>query len=165
MVWLGKRNKIKDSIDIADKYLQIAKDDESAAAILKQSGYYNQAGYLYIQAMEKYIKHHIGQRVNLNIQYYAEEMGRTIGHSLNSALELFIKIYAADNKTLYEQMMQQLKSNVLQNIDFKYLHNKTRYPMYDKRYSDYVYLEFSKKDCVQIENILANLKKYLQQVK
>ena len=77
-MYIGKRNIIKDNIEAAEKYLEIAKIDEFTALALEQQKYYNQAAYFYIQAMEKHVKYHIDLKVNVMNKFFADELSKTM---------------------------------------------------------------------------------------
>lgn len=159
---LGKKIFIADNIEVAEKYLELAKNDEAAAQILEQQKFYNQAAYFYIQAMEKFIKNHISQKINVLNKYFADELSKTMGHSLNKSLELLVKVYSGSNAALFEQMNRQLEKYVLQEVNFKFLNNSLRYPIYNEKYTNYAQFILTKSDCNELKKILAALKLYLK---
>ena len=85
---IGKRQYIKDNMEVADTYLRIAQKDEEAAIELEKQKLYNQSAYFYIQAMEKQVKNHIARKVDITNEYFANKLSKTMGHSLDESLEL-----------------------------------------------------------------------------
>ena len=107
-MYLGKKEYISTNQNLEEKYSEIAQKDEKSAKILEREGLYNQAAYFYIQSMEKYIKSNIAKKINLTNQYFADEMRKTMGHSIDGALELLLKVYTVNNPTLEKHMKEQL---------------------------------------------------------
>ena len=161
MMNVGKRTFIKDSFEVAEEYLKIAKNDENTALILENQKLYNQAAYFYIQAMEKYVKHKIAQKINILNKHFAEEISKTTGHSLDKSLDLLIKVYCGSDEYLREQMSRQLDNYVLKNLNFRHLNNSLRYPIYSDKNGNYVLLVINKSDCEEFKKILESLKNYL----
>ena len=160
-MYIGKRQYISDTIDISERYFSISEKDEMAAVLLEEKGLYNQAAYFYIQSMEKQVKAHIAQKVNVINSYFAEEMRKTMGHSLDESLKLLFKIYSGNDETLFTHLFQQLTHQVFQNVKFTALHNKVRYPTYNSRYQNYTELILSANDCYELRKMLSLLKQYL----
>ena len=131
---LGKRKFVSDSFGVAEKYLEIANADESAAVVLKKQRLFNQSGYFFVQAMEKQIKYHIAKKNTGN------------------------------NETLFNQLNAQLKHQIFQELNFSVLHNKVRYPIYSTRFQNYSFLELGERDCGTLQSMLATLKKYLDEI-
>jgi len=146
-MFIGKRNFISDNTEVAECYILFAKKDEQAAKTLEEQGLFNQAGYFYIQAMEKQVKAQIGKKVDVTNEYFAEQIQKTMGHSLNKSLELLIKLFAGNNDSLYNHLYQQLTEQVFKNVKFNALHNKVRYPTYSSKNKNYTELMLDKKDC------------------
>ena len=111
--------------------------------------------------MEKQIKNHIARKINLMNKYFAEEISKTMGHSLNRSLELLIKVYCGNDQVMFEQMSQQLNKHVLKEINFRFLNNSLRYPIYSDKYGNYTLINLTKSDCEVLREILFSLKKYL----
>ncbi|MBR1420280.1 MAG: hypothetical protein IJ575_04405 [Selenomonadaceae bacterium] len=158
---VGKKIFLNSRIEVSENYFQIAQNDERTASILESQKLYNQAAYFLIQAMEKYVKSHIATKINVLNKYFADEIGKTMGHSLNRSLELLLKVYSGNNKTLFEQMNQQLQVHVIKNLNFRFLNNSLRYSMYDERYNNYSVLLLNQYDCAELRKILESLKNYL----
>ena len=158
---IGSKKILVNNSDISELYFEIAKQDEIAANNLVKCGLFNQAGYFYIQAMEKYIKSRISLWINVMNPFLADEMSKTIGHSLDESLSLLIKVFAGNNELLALQMNQQIFSGILKEIRFEYLHNSLRYPIYIKRYGDYISISLKKSDCEKLHETLQRLKTYL----
>lgn len=160
------KNKIylKDSIEVADLYLKIAQNDEKAAEELEKQKLYNQSAYFYLQAMEKQIKNYIARKINVTNRYYADELKKTMGHSLEDALELLLKVYCNNDQNLKMQINNQIVSQVLKRKDLKFLHNNVRYPTYKSAYKGYIFEEINVEDCQELNGMLQALKKYLQEL-
>lgn len=161
---LGKKKFIADSFDVAEKYLEIANADEAATVALKRQRLFNQAGYFFIQAMEKLIKYQIAKKINVLNPHFADEIRKTMGHSLDESLNLLFKVYTGNNEALFNQLNAQLKIKVFQELNFSALHNKVRYPVYSARSQNYSSLELGERDCDALQNMLTLLKKYLQDI-
>ena len=160
-MFIGKRNFMTDTMDVAEHYLSIAKKDEEAAKALEDKALFNQAGYFYIQAMEKQVKAYIAKKVDVTNEYFAEEIRKTMGHSLNKSLELLFKLCVGNDDSLYNHLYQQLTEQVFKNVKFNALHNKVRYPTYNSKNKNYTELMLDKKDCEELNNMLSLLKQYL----
>ena len=99
---------MNDSLSVGAKYKKIAQEDENAAGLLAESGLYNQAAYLYIQAMEKQIKSLIAERVDLTNAYFADEIRKTMGHSLERSIQFLIKILPFKDEFSRQQVETQI---------------------------------------------------------
>ena len=64
---MGQRRIFKDGGEMAGVFLDLSRKDEDASVVLYKSGYYNQAVYMLIQSMEKYIKHMICKKIDIKI--------------------------------------------------------------------------------------------------
>ena len=160
-MYIGKRQYIEDTFDVSERYSLIAQKDEDAAVALEDKGLFNQAGYFYIQSMEKHIKAHIAKKIDLMNPHFADEMKRTMGHSLDESLKLLFKLYSGNDDTLFSHLYQQMIHQVFQDVKFAALHNKVRYPTYDSRHKKYTDLLLGKDDCHTLSNMLSLLKQYL----
>ena len=161
---LGKQNFINDGFGVAEKYLEIANADEISARALKEKQLFNQAGYFFIQAMEKHIKYHIAKKINVTNPHFADELRKTMGHSLDESLNLLFKVYAGNNDVLFNQLTDQIKTQVFHEINFLALHNKVRYPIYNTKFQNYSYLALGARDCETLQKMLTLLKKYLDEL-
>lgn len=161
MRYIGTRKYINDGIDMSSIYEQKAKKDEQAAQILASQGLYSEAVYLYIQSMEKTIKSHICQKIDITQSYYADRL-REMGHSLDSSIQFLIEILSGNNEIIKEQISKQILSGVLQDIQFSSLHNNVRYPLYHPQTRSYSMLEISGSDCYRIQEIHHCLKRFLK---
>ena len=161
MTIIGIKRKISNPSEVSDQYAAMALQDENAAMELQKSGFYNQSGYFYIQAMEKYIKCHITRKIDAMNPYFAEKISRSLGHSLNESVALLVDVYAGNNTSMAEQMNQQISTNILKEINFRSLHNMLRYPTYSSHFGNYTTLALTNKECVTLKNVLNTLKSYL----
>lgn len=163
-MYIGKREYFYDSMSVAELYKEKAERDEKAARILLENGLYNQSAYFLIQAMEKQITSKIAIKVDVTNTYFATEIRKTMGHSLEKSAQFLITIYTGNYETLRVQMEQQLIQQVLKGIYFKGLHNNVRYPLYHERYSSYSSLEICHEECLQLFQMLNRLKIYLSEL-
>lgn len=147
----------KHKINVASEFSQTSKEDEAAAEILAQAGKFQQACYFLIQAIEKCVRAKIFTLVNPNIEYFRE---RNRSHSVESAVEFLIEIIST-NKTIQEQVLQQINLHVLGNTDYSRLHNNLRYPSYFKKYDSYSILETNQNDFNELKKRLSLLRKFL----
>lgn len=161
---IGKIRYVKDATEIDYEYNFYALNDEKSAKLLFDNGFYNQAAYYYIQAMEKIVKAAISAKVDVTNIYYATKL-KAIGHSLDLAIDFFLEllVYGKDDM-LTKQLENQLKTVVFKNIRFGSLHNNIRYPVYNERWHSYGILEISKEDCEELGHILQVLKEYMKQI-
>ena len=116
-IYVGKKKYLDDESQIGAEYLAISKADEEAAKILCQKGLYSQSVYSYIQSMEKYIKYFICEEINANKQYFAQEL-RNIGHSLDKATDLLIKIKSKGDERMNGLLTDQIKNKIFRGIKF-----------------------------------------------
>lgn len=163
-MYIGKRRYLDDSICVAEVYLENALSDEKAAVLLFQNGLYNQSLYFLIQSMEKQIKYKIAKKIDITNSYFANEIKKTMGHSLESSIHFLIQIYTGDNEILKQQMEHQLLELLLKSINFRGLHNNVRYPLYHMKYSNYSFLDISRDECQEIFEMLSRLKQYLSEL-
>lgn len=162
-IYLGRQRTIQDAIDIADEFLRLALEDERAAEVLCKNHCYNQAAYYYIQSMEKYIKSYICRKVDVTKPSFAE-MLKSIGHSLDAAIDLLIEILSGNDEMLKGQIQCQIKENILKNIRFSVLYNAIRYPYY-RRYKDaYSITDMTHRDCKILIEIYDGLKNYMKEL-
>ena len=162
MIIIGTRKRVNNPSEIADQYAAAALQDENAAKELQEKGFYNQSGYFYIQAMEKYIKCQITRKIDAMNPFFAEKISRSLGHSLNESVALLVEVYTGNDTSMAEQMNKQISTNILKDINFRGLHNMLRYPTYSSRYGNYTTLTFSANECVMLKKVLDSLKSYLK---
>lgn len=158
---IGRQKIETDTLSVKETYISLAKKDEQAARKLVDCDLYNEAIYMYVQAMEKKIKGYICGKVDALNPYFAEKL-RDIGHSLDKSIEFLIEILAGNNNTLKIQLTEQLKFGVFQNINFSQLHNDCRYPKYNSFKKCYSILQFSKEDCLNIADINKQLDRFIE---
>jgi hypothetical protein len=156
-----KLGKIQHGINVAEVYETLANEDEKAARSLKASSQFRHSMYFFIQAMEKRIRSKIFSLVNPNNDYFRKENQH---HSINEAVEFLIEIVSADDLAKL-QIKDHFDKKVFIGINFQALHNKLRYPSYSKDHNNYSTIHFSNEDCLFIENINEDLKKYLLELK
>lgn len=157
----NSKTYISTSSEVSDKYLEIASADEKSAGILENARLWNQAGYLYVQSMEKLIKAKIANKIDVLNFGFAEQFRGTLGHSLEKSIDMLVDIYAGGDAHLCSHMKQQLLNQVLRGVNFALLHNHLRYPFFNKKYKDYISIDLTESDCKLLKNMLAGLKAYL----
>ena len=155
-----KKNRLNSSIQTADCYHNIALSNEHSADILLKSNIYNEASYMYIQAMEKFVKEQICRRVDVTNQYFAKRI-RDTGHQLDKSIEFLVEICSGNNVALKEQLKTQLIHNVMGDMRFSAIHNNLRYPQYSEKFKNYTMIEFSQKDCIHLRDMTNKLIKFM----
>jgi hypothetical protein len=166
MKQIGKRRTVKDK-EVSKEYDALAENDEKAGRSLKNQSLYRNAVYFFIQAMEKYVRSKIFTLVPPKKGYFRN---RNKNHSLNNAIEFLMKI--ANNSDIdKKQISKQIEIDILEEINFSFLHTNSRYPYYsrypfysEERPNTYYIIDFDEKDCLLIENKLEMLKKYLEKL-
>ncbi len=157
--FIGRR-KYVNACDMKDEYINLAKNDEKSASILQEHYLYNEAVYMYIQAMEKKIKGYICGKVDASNPYFSQKL-REVGHSLDLSIDFLIEILAGNDEMLKIQLSKQLKEYVFENILFSKLHNDSRYPKYNIHEKKYFILDITEQDCVRIRNINDKLDRFI----
>lgn len=163
MFRVGKRTSLGSSLDVANEYKVISEQNLKAAQLLMTNGMYNEAYYYFIQSMEKSIKKKICEIIDVTNPYFAKQM-RDIGHSLDNAIELLLKLVSGNNNILYEQIKKQIVEGVLKEIRFSSIHNNIRYPYFNQHKNEYSFMEITYNDCIEIMQMEKNLKKFLDEL-
>lgn len=163
MIKLGKVQHINDPAEIANIFLEISKSDENTSLHLYNTKQYNQAIYFMIQSMEKYIRYAICRKVNMTNPYFAKKL-KDMSHSFDDLLELLIEIMSGENKTLFFQLQQLIKENILENTLFSRLHNDLRYPKYIQTNEVYRILVTNKDDYHKIKDVSLKLKNCIDEM-
>ncbi len=158
--YLGNRIQLEKSVDVAYSYSETALKDYRAATILHNSGFYNQAGYLYIQSMEKTVKAKICNIIDSTNPYFGNEI-KKIGHSLEKSIDFLINILCKGDSTLQEQMKKQICIGILKDLRFEFLNNDLRYPNYYEKHQQYSSLQFSESECKEMKSMADALVNYL----
>ena len=158
--FVGNR-KYLDTTEMKAEYLSLRDSNLQAAKILEKQGLYKEAIYMYIQAMEKEIKGHICGKVDSANPYFSEKLRAEVGHSLDKSIDFLIEILAGNDSTLKDQLIDQIKIHVLENINFSRLHNDCRYPAYNLSQKQYFILCIDKHDCERISHIYQKLTQFI----
>jgi len=153
-----KIGKFKHNINVSYEFLELSKNDENAAYLLAEKGYFRQACYFLIQAMEKAIRAKIFLLVNPNNAHFRE---KNMTHSFDSAVKVLIEIMSKNDFLLKKQVSEQIKKHVLGDTRYKYLHNNLRYPKYSEKYNSYSIMEIKKSDFDLLTKRLNLLRKFL----
>lgn len=149
---------IKSNIDLSYEYKNLALQDEKVAILLKNNQEYRHAIYFFLQSMEKYIKSKIFTLVNPNLEYFIKKNKH---HSLDDSVDFLIEVISSD-ENIRNQVKSQFNQYVFKDLNSRNLHNNLRYPFYNEKRGNYVIVNYDKKDCEYIEEMLENLKKYLK---
>ncbi|HHD2753883.1 TPA: HEPN domain-containing protein [Clostridium perfringens] len=157
----GKATYVNEGVNMANVFLEISQEDERAANILFENKQYNQAVYFCIQAMEKYVKFFICQKVDISNKYFANKIRET-GHSIDNSIDFLIEIVAGNDKLLREQISNQIRNQIFQGEKLSRLYNAVRYPFYYEKSESYKIVNMSKRDCEEIFDMLKALKRMLQ---
>jgi len=160
--YIGKIKYLESGAEIKGAYKEIAKQNEKAADILCEQGCHNEAAYLYIQAMEKYTKAKICEKVNITLPYFSERL-REIGHSVDKSIDFLIEIYAGGNEMMKNHITTLINETILHSIRFGLLHNRLRYPE-TNRSGEYIFLSAGATDCAELKKMLTNLIKCLNDI-
>lgn len=142
------------------EYAAMAKEDELAARTLFNAGWYRQAVYLTVQAIEKFIRAAIFHRVNPNTEYFRE---RARTHYVDELLEFLLDI-VGDNDQLKHQLRSQLQDIVLGSLKLGRLQNDVRYPRYSIRDNSYSVLRVTRECAADIIQRLELLKRFLDDI-
>ena len=151
---LGNINEIK---NVQEEYLKLAKEDENAAFILKESNQYKHSIYFFIQAMEKYIRAKIFSKISPENEYFRDLNKH---HSIETSGAFLLDIYCVDHN-VKNQIKIMFEAAVFGDIQFNRLHNNLRYPFYNQNRKTFLSCHYEKEDCEVIELKLHNLKQFL----
>lgn len=162
-IHLGQQLIFKNGNEMAEVFFSLSRKDEEAAQILFRAGYYNQAIFLLIQSMEKYIKHIICKKVDISKGFFADKL-RDDGHNFDKSIDFLITIMAGNQEVLAESLKKQFKEKILQGQKFFIIYNAVRYPFSNKRYGTYSFVEMKRGDYEKIEEIFSVLKKSLREL-
>ena len=146
---------------MANIFFNISQEDENTSKVLCEKGYYNQAVYFCIQAMEKYVKSFICRKVDISNKYFADKIRET-GHSIDTSIDFLIEIVSGNDNLLREQISNQIKNQILHGVKLSRLYNAVRYPFYNERNTSYKFLKMSLTDCKEIYMMFESLKRMLQ---
>lgn len=158
--FLGQRRIFRDGGEMAGVFLDLSRKDEEASVVLSRNEYYNQAVYMLIQSMEKYIKYMICKRIDISKDFFADKL-KDDAHNFDKSIDFLIMIMAGDNKVFAESLKKQFKEQILQGQKFSVIYNAVRYPFSNKQYKNYSFIEMDRRDYEKIENIFGVLKKAL----
>lgn len=119
-IYLGQQLIFKNGNEMAEVFFSLSRKDEEAAQILFRAGYYNQAIFLLIQSMEKYIKHIICKKVDISKVFFADKL-RDDGHNFDKSIDFLITIIAGNQEVLAESLKKQFKKNTSRAEVFYYI--------------------------------------------
>jgi len=148
---------VRRGVDVTHEYLRLAREDERAGLLLQEAGHCRHAIYFLLQAMEKYVRARIFQRVDPQNEYFRNQHRN---HSVDDAVDFFVQVVSADSH-VREQIKRQLEQYVYRGIRFNWLHNDLRYPSYSQRDASYACLDLSSDDVKAFVERLNFLKKVL----
>lgn len=159
-MFIGKRNSIENGFKVAEAFHDLAKSNFDSAVLLQNNGLYNESAYFYIQAMEKYVKEQICNKIDVSNPYFAEKL-RNTGHSLDISINFLIEIYGANNEILKQQLEDIFLRSILKNTVFSKLNSILRYPSYNYHKEEYAIISVSFRECEQLKQMTLNLKSAL----
>jgi hypothetical protein len=149
-----------DISDVSLEYRNLAEKDEEVGRILLAKGEYKHAVYLFIQAMEKQVRHKIYFHINPLKQEFRDG---TKTHNLDMLIDFLLRILNSKPQ-IQNQVRDQIYKNVLGGIRFGKLHNDLRYPIYFYSRDSFSGLRIDKSDAEEALRILDNLKLYLKDI-
>lgn len=150
----------RDRVQTANEFQRMAIEDEEAGQHLIQSGRHRHAIYFLIQAMEKYVRAKAFVFVDPR-NVHIREMHR--GHSVEEALQFLTQVIPFD-KSIKDQISQQISVHLTRNLRYEHIHNNVRYPLYRERTGEYSVLEVGPSDSELIASKLRWLKSFLEDV-
>src|ERR1700681_4007285 len=152
-----KLGTVRRGVDVADEYLRLAQEDESTGLLLQAAGHNRHAVYFLLQAMEKYVRAKIFERVD---PHNASFRNQHRNHSVDDAVDFFVQVASSDVR-VREKIRLQLDQFVYRGIRFNWLHNDLRYPSYSQRDASYACLDLNDDDVRTFVDRLNFLKKVL----
>lgn len=162
-IYLGDFSCLDNGVDVSKEYEKIALSNFKAAKILEDSEFFNEAGYLYIQSLEKKVKSKLFEKVDVFNSNTADVI-RLTSHSIDKTIEYLILIYAKNDNALKEQLERIFIQDIFKNFKFNRLNNALRYPQEFKKKNKYTMLKLDKKDCLIMRKIHDDLDKYLREL-
>lgn len=154
---VGDLKIIKNSI--SEEYQTLATSDKDSAIVLGNNGFYRQASYFLLQAMEKIIRAKIFTLIDSKNKYFRDT---NRSHSLIDAVELLIEIVSRGDSIIATQHKNNINKFVLGNENYQQLHNNLRYPWFSERYQCFNLLDINKKSYLEIKNKYFSLEQYLK---
>lgn len=151
--------KITDSFNISQEYKELSLQDKASAQYLAQGGFYRQACYFLVQAIEKTIRAKIFTLVNPQHKYYRDI---NKNHSILDAVNLLIEIISRGDNYLKASHHENIKKHVLFELNYQQIHNNLRYPWYSERFNNYNTLDVKLIDYNNLLKILNSLENYLK---
>lgn len=161
--YLGHLKYLNNGIDVANEYENLAKSNYLAANVLYGKNLFNEAGYLYIQAMEKMVKAKVFSKIDVYNKESANIIRET-SHSIDKTIEYLILIYSANDEVLREQLRNNLLNIVLKELRFNQISNRVRYPELGFKNKKYTTLILNDEDCINLKMMYKNLTRYLDDI-
>lgn len=146
--------------DLADEYRVMAEVDERAARTLRDEGFFRQATYLALQAIEKHVRSVAARHRDFR---NAEARGEFFNHSIEASIASLLGIMraAGAHEVALEQVGKQLdRFAYIDGVAFRNLHNDLRYPHFNR--GAYLVLDLSRPDVDQILAKLDWIKSFLK---
>lgn len=157
MYRVGSLKIIKNSI--SEEYQTLAIADKDSAIVLGNHGFYRQASYFLLQAMEKMIRAKIFTLIDSKNKYFRD---KNRSHSLNDAIELLIEIVSRGDSIIAMQHKNNINQFVLGSLNYQQLHNNLRYPWFSEKYQCFNLLDINQQSYLEIKNKYFSLEKYLK---
>lgn len=145
------------NVEASDEYTRLAQENERVGLKLCNIGEHRHSIYFLIQAMEKYVRAKIFSIVNANNDWFRN---RERHHSVEDALDFLIQVING-RSDIRDLVRNQLQEYVLKDVNFTWLHNNLRYPLYSKRNRYYSCLVVTRSDNEVIIKRLNALKAFL----
>lgn len=144
---------------ISEEYQTLAIADKDSAIVLGNNGFYRQASYFLLQAMEKIIRAKIFSLIDSRNKYFRD---KNRSHSLIDAIEILIEIVSRGDSIIAKQHKNNINQFVLGNLNYQQLHNNLRYPWFSEKYQCFNLLDINKQSYLEIKNKFFSLEKYLK---
>jgi len=142
--------KHRHKVNVSYELRRIAEEDNKAGDVLREAGLFRNAAYFYIQSMEKRVRSQAFLIVDPANRYWRETNQH---HDLYSSVGFLIEALGMDT-LVAKQVKDMINTYVIDDINFRLLHNSLRYPYYSEQRSSFSCVDYSEQDCDIIHNKL-----------
>lgn len=150
--------KPRHGIDVSHELLKIANEDELAGDTLADAGLYRNATYFYIQSMEKRVRSRAFELIDPKNPHWRISNQH---HDLYTSVSFLVQVLGMDT-LIAKQVNDMINKYVIDDINFRVLHNSLRYPYFSEKFQSYSCVDYSENDCNEIRKKLAFLKNLLR---
>lgn len=150
--------KPRHRVDVSYELVQIADEDERAGDVLATAGFYRNASYCYIQAMEKRVRSRAFEMVD---PYNRHWRMTNQHHDLCSSISFLLEVLGMETMVA-KQVSDMLDRYVIGDVDFRVLHNSLRYPYFSEKHNSYSCVDYGEADCNMVRSKLTFLKNLLR---